>query len=157
MEKSSDLMIFPARLTKSGYIALWEKGGGMALAGTATIIVNAEGKKPCAAYVNPPGPISNGEHALIPVYHGFYIIKSRQENEDFEHEVYKVLRTCTKTENGQKQGFIKVRLINRFREGKWENQLGKKLISAVKAAERKATTFHCRDVVYALPPTKKHS
>ena len=155
MEKPSTLMTLPARLTKQGYIALWEKGGSMANIGTATIIADDQGKKPCAAFINPPGPISNREHALVPVHRGFYIIKSRQENENFEHEVYKVLKTFTKTENGRKNGFVEVRLINCFQQNKWENQLGKKLTSAVKTAEKKATTYLCRTALYVLPPVKK--
>ncbi len=153
MEKTSTPTLMPAYLTKRGLVALWEKGGSMASSGCATIVAQDDGKRPCAAYINPPGPISNGEHALIPLRSGFYIIKTRQEDEVFEHEVYKILKTFTQNENGQKKGFIQVRQINRFSNGKWENQLAKKLNSAVKAAEKKATTYLCRTAVYVQQPS----
>ncbi len=155
MEKTSTPTIMPAYLTKRGLIALWERGGSMSTSGSATIIVQDDGKRPCAAYINPPGPISNGEHALVPLRPGFYIIKTKQEDEAFEHEVYKILKTFTQKENGQKKGFIQVRQINRFTNGKWQNQLAQKLSSAIKAAERKATTYLCRAAVFVKEPPSR--
>ena len=125
---------------------MWEAGGGCCNTGDATILAKPDGTMPTAVYVRQRGHLSCGEHALVPLQKGYYIVCSNHHRGDFEHRIYKVLRTFSEGEN--KKGRIEAVLVNKFDQGEWDTPLDPKLEAAVAAAEEKATNYHCREAVY---------
>jgi hypothetical protein len=57
---------------------LWEAGGGLTNTGRATIIADKNGRPKHPIYVRGAGSLSCGEHALIPIEPGDYVIKAHQ-------------------------------------------------------------------------------
>ena len=139
-----------AALTKHGLVALWEGGGGATNTGDATIIAKPDGSKSTAIYIRRSGHLAGGDHALIPVYPGCYVIKSRHHRRDFTHEIYRVVRAYTEGEAEDKKAYVDVVLVNKFDRGEWNTDLLSNLVAAVDVAEDKATTYHCREVMYAV-------
>ena len=122
--------------------------------GRATIICKGDGSKPTAIYIRRRGHLSCEEHALVAVHEGYFIIKSYHHRGDFEHKVYKILRTYTEGEGENKKAFVEVVLVNSFDNGEWDAPLGN-LKAAVAAAESKATDYHCRTPYYVVEKEKK--
>lgn len=121
--------------TKKGYPAFWEAGGGSTNTGEATIIASKDGQPKKAIYIRSRGHLSNGEHALIPITVGDYIIRADHHRGDFEIFVYRI------TEISKEEASIKK--IAEFSNGEWDN-LPQFLEDAVEAAMKKATCYHCR-------------
>lgn len=147
-------IVMNADLTKRGLVSLWEKGGGYCNTGRATIICKADGSKPTAVYVRRRGQLACEEHALVPVHSGYLIIESYHHHGDFEHQIYKVLRTFTEGEGDKMQGKIEVIKVNSFDQGEWDDPLGN-LEAAVAAAEAKAKDYHCRSPYWVVEKEKK--
>src|SRR5690606_4267060 len=77
--------------TKKGYPALWECGGGFTNTGEATIIAGKDGQPKKAIYVRRRGHLANGEHALVILEVGDYVISANHHREDFNIYIYKIL------------------------------------------------------------------
>lgn len=60
--------------TKKGFPCLWESGGGYINTGEATIIASPSGGPKKPVYIRNRGPLANGNHALIILGVGDYII-----------------------------------------------------------------------------------
>lgn len=142
-----------ASLTRKGFVSLWEEGGSYRNTGSARIICKADGSMPTATYICRRGHLSCGEHALVPVHEGFYVIESDHHRGDFAHQIFKVVRTFTKEVDGALKGFVEMELVNSFYEGEWDAPL-EHLEAAVAAAEEKAATYHCRDPYYVVEKEK---
>ena len=144
--------------TKKGGYAMWEKGGGLSDRGESTIIAGKDGrpKKPIRR-----GCLANGEHALIPVEEGDYIINAFHNDafhnvegdcditiykitgfEEFKGEKYAVVEYC----NG------KCNMMDQicYECDEWEEPLPAFLEDAVQAAMEKATCYHCREPHFAI-------
>lgn len=151
---SNNNRMMNADLTKRGLVSVWERGGGFSNTGRATIIARPDGTMPTAVYIRRRGMLACEEHALIPVHPGYFIIDSYHHHGDFEHTIYKVIRTFTEGEGDNKKGFIEVAQVNSFDQGEWDAPIAN-LEAAVAAAERKATSYHCRSAVYVVEKEKK--
>ena len=62
--------------TKRGFPAMWESGGGMTSGGSATIITGSKGEPRRPVYMPGGGHLACGEHALITVHEGFYVVRA---------------------------------------------------------------------------------
>ena len=127
--------------TKKGYPAFWEAGGGFTNTGEATIIANKDGQPKVAIYVRRRGHLANGEHALILIDVGDYIISANHHRGDFEIFVYKITKILKEEASIEK--------IAEFSNGEWDN-LPQFLEDAVEAAMEKATCYHCRKPHFIL-------
>jgi hypothetical protein len=127
--------------TKKGYPAFWEAGGGFTNTGEATIIANKDGQPKKALYVRSGGQLANGEHALVILEVGDYIIEANHHREDFKIKIYKVLDFEVKKE----ETYAVMEQANCFSRGEWDVELPAYLEAAVQAAVEKATCYHCRE------------
>ena len=150
-EKKNMHVIATASLTKRGFVSLWESGGSGCNTGEATIICRPNGGMPTAVYICRRGHLSNDAHALVPVHPGFFVIKSSHHRRDFNHEIYRVIRTFTEGDNAK----VELSLVNKYDQGEWDQNLPSFLEDAVAAAEAKATEYHCRTPFYVVEKEKK--
>lgn len=126
--------------TKKGYPALWECGGGFTNTGEATIIASPSGGPKKPVYIRNRGPLANGNHALIILEVGDYIIFANHHREDFEIELYKVV-------DFEEDAAI-VELEHEFSKGEWDKEPPAYLEQALHTAMHKATCYHCREPHY---------
>lgn len=63
-------------ITKRGINCLWEGGGGMTKTGCASVIAGRNGEPKRAIYVRTHGDLNNGNHALISVQPGDYVVEA---------------------------------------------------------------------------------
>lgn len=150
METNRPSTVLVAETTKSGLVSLWEKGGGYSNTGDAQIICRPDGGKPTAVYICRRGQLAGAEHALVPVQKGYFLIVSSHHRGDFNHKIYKVLRTFS--EDNRKK--VELSLVNSFDRGEWDTPLPEELKAAVDAAEAKASTYHCRYPLYVVEKKK---
>lgn len=134
-------------LTAKGYPALWESGGGMSNTGKATIICGKNGEKKRSVYVRRKGHLSNGNHALVIVEIGDFVITSKHHRGDFEINVYKI-KDIIKDER-----IAELELVYEFYNNEWQTDIPEYLKEAVKASMDKATDYHCRDPYYVVEPS----
>ena len=78
-------------LSKSGIPCLWESGGSATNTGETQVIAGADGAPKKPIYVQTKGHLSCGQHALIPVEAGDYVIKAEHHRRDFEIRIEKKL------------------------------------------------------------------
>ena len=148
--------------TKKGYPALWECGGGFTNTGEATIITSSSGSPKKPVYIRRRGPLANGEHALIPIEAGDYVIEVDHHRKDFYISVMKIVDV------EEKYAFLEA--FANFDKGEWDNKDIERVFSAwgtgdlksindideelynlcqaILAAEEKATCYHCREPHY---------
>jgi len=143
--------------TKEGFPCLWESGGGLSDRGESTIIANKDGRPKKALR---RGQLANGEHALVPIEEGDYIINAfhRQNycyTQDFSVEIYKVVEF----EEIDEETFAVVEFYNGKYDmehvicwgmPEWDEPLPAFLEDAVQAAMAKATCYHCREPHFAI-------
>jgi hypothetical protein len=136
--------------TKRGYPVYWESGEGSAYAGEATIIAGKDGKPKKTIS---RGQLANGEHALVILEPGDYIINAFHYREDFEVSIYRV----TGFEKKEKETYAIVEWDNCkynkehiicYGMPEWDTPLPAFLEDAVQAAMTKATCYHCREPHY---------
>lgn len=132
--------------TKKGFPALWECGGGYTNTGKATIIAGKDGQPKKAIYVRRRGHLANGEHALIPIAVGDYVICAGHHREDFNIYIYKILQFKTEKE----EDVAIVELTYEFSRGEWDKEPPAYLEQAVRTAMEKATCYHCREPHYCI-------
>jgi hypothetical protein len=128
--------------TKKGLPALWEAGGGYSNTGDATIIAGVDGQPKKAIYVRSRGHLANGEHALIPIAVGDYIISADHHRGDFEIFVYRITEILKEE--------VSIEKIAEFSNGEWDAELPAYLEAAVQSAVEKATCYHCREPHYVV-------
>lgn len=113
---------------------IWECGGSYSSIGSARIIADKDGKAKKALKINEI-VVQNGNHALIPIQVGDYIISAnllRESISIYINVVKEVLDDRIITEN-----------TNTFIYGKWDTKLDIKLKEAVEASIKKVKQFHC--------------
>ena len=145
--------------TKKGLPCLWEAGGGFTNTGEATIIASPSGGPKKPVYVRRRGHLANGQHALIPVAVGDYVICANHHRDDFEIFVYRITKILKEEASIEK--------IAEFFNGEWDNKDIERVFAAwgagdlesvndiddetynlcraILAAEEKATCYHCRE------------
>ena len=136
--------------TKRGFAAMWESGGGMTSGGSATIITGRKGETRRPVYVPRGGHLACGNHALITVHNGFYVIHaSVSHGTRSSASIWKILSTSVKDIDGEKwEATAEMELINYFDKGEWNTVFDEKFKPAVEAAFRKASNYHCRRAMY---------
>lgn len=136
--------------TKRGIPALWESGGGLTNRGHSQIITGRNGEAPRPVYVPRGGPLACGDHALIPIHQGYYIVKINVYRGVVESgRILKVISTTVKDIDGEKwQAKAIVEEVNSYDKGEWSFVFDEKFAPAFKAAKSKAFTYHCRGACY---------
>lgn len=136
--------------TKRGIPAIWESGGGRTSGGSATIIAKRDGSKPRAVYVRRGGHLACGDHALVAVHEGYYIVRaSVTRGVRSSAVVERIASTSVKDIDGERwEATAEVETLNSFSQGEWNHPLDEKLNEAVEAAFRKAGAYHCRGTFY---------
>lgn len=136
-------------ITKKGYPAYWEAGGGSTNTGNATIIANKDGQPKKAIYVKTRGNLANSYHALIILEVGDFIIEADHHRKDFEIQILKVLDFEVKCVEfyGEttEETYAIMEQVYCFDKGEWDAELPAFLEAAVQAAMEKATCYHCRE------------
>ncbi len=128
--------------SKSGIPCLWEEGGGWTNTGYAVIITDKNGDKKKPIYVKRRGHLACGEHALIPIREGDYIVSANHHRKDFIIDVL-VVKKVNKSK-------AEVERISEYSMGEWVPVLPEYLKRAVEAAKAKALHYHCRIPYYIL-------
>lgn len=136
--------------TKRGLPAIWETGGGLTSGGSATIIAKADGSKPRAVYVRRGGHLACGDHALIAVHQGYYLVRAGVNRGTRSSAVIeRIVKTSVTDVNGETfKATAEVEVVNTFSQGEWDRPLDAKLEAAVEVAFRKASIYHCRSAMY---------
>lgn len=70
-------------ITRKGYHALWEQGGGYTNTGHARIICRADGKPKSPLYIRQRGTLACGEHALFIINPGDIVIDVDYHRDDY--------------------------------------------------------------------------
>jgi hypothetical protein len=133
-------------LTKRGYPALWEEGGGMSRRGHALIVAGPNGEPLKPIFVKTGGPLALGKHALFILREGCYIISLQRWGHDYCIQVYRVMEIDT----GNK--VANVEQICEFSQGEWDQDPPDHLLTAIEAAKEKSNCYHCRSSHYMLDP-----
>lgn len=136
--------------TKRGYPAMWESGGGLTSGGSATIITGRNGEARRPIYQPRGGHLACGNHALIGVGNGFHVVTAsvRRGSRD-SASIKRIVSTSVKDINGERfEATAEVETLNTFSKGEWDSPLDSKFESAVEAAFRKASSYHCRSAYY---------
>ena len=140
--------------SKTGIPCLWENGGGNSNSGDATVIAAKNGAPKKAIYVARGGHLSNGQHALIPVHVGDYIVSASHRREDWSIRIERIESIPACPPQTPPSGWIDpedkltTKLVNSFDRGEWDSPLDENLVAAVDAAKNKATCYHCREPHY---------
>jgi hypothetical protein len=128
--------------SKKNIPCLWEQGGGATNTGEAQIIASEEGKPKRALYIARRGPLSCGEHALIPLKIGDYVINADHHRFDFHVSVGRIKEI--------KEEEAVLEIVSTFSYGEWDNEPHEFLKNAIEAAKDKACSYHCRTPKYIL-------
>ena len=123
-------------LTNSRRPAYWESGGSTTSTGRAVIVTDRHYQKLDPLYVKRKGPLSNANHALLPLKKGYKLIHVWQFNGELEIVIMELLSV--------KGNIGKFEVIHHFLEDtqrEWENKL---YSDAVLAGVAKAKDYHCR-------------
>ena len=145
--------VFKAFRTKSGLIAIWERGGAELTKGRATILCTPNGHKPTAVFIRKTGDLANSNHALIPVYPGYLILQGERQETKYVIRIYKVLKV-----NAGDKPNVDARQINFLRDdGTWYHPLAKKYQEAVEELMFKLNDHHCRRVYFAELKSEKEN
>lgn len=136
--------------TKRGIAALWECGGGRTSGGSATVITGRSGEPRRPVYVPRGGHLCCGEHALITIHDGFYIVEAEVRYGDLSSvTIFKIVSTKVVDIDGERwDATAEVEPVNRFNKGEWDSPLAEKFKPAVEAAYNKACDYHCRSAYY---------
>ena len=133
-------------VTKKGYPAYWESGGGYRNTGDATIVADKNGEPKRATYIRRRGSLANAPHALIILEVGDHIVEAHHHRRDFYIEVLEIKGF----EHNENEIFAVVEMVSRFDKSEWDAELPASLEAAVEAAVEKATCYHCREPHFVL-------
>ena len=123
-------------LSKRGIPCVWEQGGAYTSKGSATLVCDKYGNPKKPLYIKTKGSLACGEHALIPIRIGDYIIECVQHRKDFDIEINKI--------KGISEDVAILEIVNSFSENQWDVDLKDKFENVIKAAKDKSTSYHCR-------------
>lgn len=127
-------------ITQKGFPALWECGGGYSNTGNAQLIAAPDGSPLRPVYVRLRGNLACGEHGLFIIEPGTIVVNAEHHRSDFRIKVSRVIDAF--------QGLLEV--FHQFDQGEWDTDIPECLVPVVDAAKRKATTYHCRQLVWAV-------
>jgi len=134
-------------ITKRGYPALWEAGGGFSNTGYARIIANKNGNAKKPIYIRTGGELAGKEHALFIVEPGDVIIDLSRHHQDFNISV-KQIKTIKKEGDKLIAEMIE---IAHFDKGEWDNEdIAEKYKEAIDVAKEKSEIYHCRTPLYYI-------
>ena len=125
LETLNDIVI-----TKGGWPALWERGGAFSRRGSATIVAEPDGSKPRPISVRTRGHLACGNHALVGLRAGMYVIRAGRSG---AVEIKRIKRLGVKNQ----KALVEVEEVD-------SSSIPPKLQPAVQAAKTKADTYHCR-------------
>ena len=77
-------------ISKRGIPCMWEKGGSGSNIGRATIITNKSGEPKRPLHIRKKGELSCGEHALIPVEAGDFVIFAGHQRDETMIKIQKI-------------------------------------------------------------------
>lgn len=137
-------MRVPIERTRRGYPALWESGGGYTNTGRATIIAAADGNPKKAVYVRRRGHLACGQHALVIIEPGDYVIRAGHHRGDFTISVLEIVALDEKTALLQER--------YSFDNGEWSDDPPEHLHPAIRVAREKARCYHCRSPHFIQQP-----
>lgn len=129
LETLNDIVI-----TKGGWPALWERGGALSRRGSATIVAEADGSKPRPILVRTRGHLACGQHALVGLRAGMYIIHAGRSG---AVSIKRIKRLGVKGD----KALAEVEEVD-------NSSIPSELQPAVQAALKKADTYHCRYAVW---------
>ena len=130
-------------LTKKGYPAIWEQGGGLTNTGTATLVSDHNGKPKSPVYVRARGNLANSQHGLFIIEKGSLIIVADHQRNDFTIKVYRVYNINMKAK------FAEMVLESEFSKGEWsDDDVALEFKDLIDKAKEKATCYHCRHIHY---------
>ena len=143
--------------TKRGLAATWERGGGLTSGGSATIIAKPDGSMPRAVYVRRGGHLACGDHALVALHEGYYLVHAGvNRGTRSSGRIERVVSVSVRDIDGAKfEATAEVEVVNTFTEGSWDRPLDAKLEAAVEAAFGKASTYHNRSAWYVDTSERK--
>lgn len=129
LETLNDIVV-----TKGGWPALWERGGATTRRGSAVVITEPDGAKPRPILVRTRGHLACGQHALVGLRAGMYVIYAGRSG---AVSIKRIVRIGVQ---GQK-ALAEVEEVS-------ISSIPPKLQPAVQAAKTKADTYHCRYPVW---------
>ena len=117
-------------VTKKGYPALWECGGGYTNTGEATIIASSSGDPKKPVYIRRAGQLANKEHALFIIKPGDIIIRANHHREDFNIEILQVekIEGSCYTEKYSMPNTTEEQLLSWAQESAWVQKKGGKVL-----------------------------
>ena len=127
-------MALDIAITKGGWPALWERGGAFSRRGSATIVAEADGSKPRPILVRTRGHLACGQHALVGLRAGMYVIHAGRSG---AVEIKRIKRLGVKNQ----KALAEVEEVD-------ASSIPPNLQPAVQAAKTKADTYHCRRAVW---------
>ena len=138
---------YPIERTKTGLPAVWEAGGGYTNTGWARVIADKDGYPKSPVYIRRRGELAGGDHALIIIQPGDYIIEADHHRKDFEIEVLRVEKIPTDPEDpGYREATVET--VATFDQGEWFPTPPSSLNRAIEAVKAKATDYHCRHPIF---------
>ena len=143
-KKGGNMKKFKIEKSKKGLPVMWENGGGFSNTGHAQIITGKYGERMKPLYVRKSGSLACGDHALLVINPGCFVIQASHHREDFNISIYEVLEIDTRNNE------VYCKEVNKFSRGEWDNDLVPYLNEAVDQAKRKATCYHCRSAYYVI-------
>lgn len=133
--------VISVSITRKGFPALWEGGGGYTSTGKSQLIANEDGSPAAPVYVRQRGELACADdHALFAVTTGMLVVQTQQHRGDFTITVSRI------TALDDKQATLET--IYTFEKGEWDEDLPKNLVPVVEAAKKKALTYHCRKPIW---------
>lgn len=136
-------------ITKKGYPAVWENGGGLSNTGHSFCIAKADGTKKNALFVRTGGHLACSDHALFIVNKNDYICKVWRHRGDYEVTVYKVLdEKPVGNKNYHDDKFLPVQVCHEWSNGEWDVDPDMSLESFIQAAKDKTCDYHCRSMYW---------
>lgn len=141
-------------LTKKGYPAVWENGGGLSNTGHSLCVADSEGKRKTALFVRTGGHLACSNHALFILNKGDYLCKVWRQRSDYGIYVYRVLDSKPiEHHNYHDDKFLSIELCHEYSKGEWDVDPEEFLHPLIQAAKDKTCDYHCRSMIYGIVKT----
>ena len=125
---------------------LWEEGGALMNRGEAQIIANWAGKPAHALFVNRRGNLACGQHALVPVAKGYFIIEAKHKLDVFVINIYEINDINVPLKKAYAD------LVHSYDGEDWDDRFDEQKLDffnmAIIAARSKAQDLHCEKTYY---------